>query len=187
MCANPSASRYGANSGILVCERVKATDRINWKSRRNDKNMTTNKTDTYVQHVIDEVSTWNQITADDGRFKSDAFRLGSSSREIGHIHQWGAVDIGFPRPIRDQLLAEGKTGPHHVLPNSGATTLHIKTEADIERALWVLRFSYLYQVNRLQHTLDDRNDPKLAEIDVEAGLQDLGVSDDLRIAIEKTI
>lgn len=163
------------------------TDRINRKPIQNDENMTTDKTNTYVQHVIDEVSTWNQITTGDGRFKSDAFTLSSSSREIGHIHRWGAVDIGFPRSIRDQLLAEGKTGPHHILPNSGATTLYIKTEADVERALWVLRFSYLYQVNRLQHTLDDRNDSKLAEIDVEAGLQDLGVSDDLRTAIERTV
>lgn len=114
--------------------------------------MMADRTNIYVQHVIDEVPTWGQITTGEGSFKSDAFKLGSSPREIDRIHRWGAVDIGFLRSIRSLKLE-----------------------------------STLYQVNRLQHTCDDRSTPELAEIDVEAGLQDVGGSNDLRTAIKWTV
>jgi len=66
----------------------------------------------------------------------------SSEPEIGHIHSDGTLDIPFPLRVRDWLIAEGIVTPHHFLPKSGWTTFHVD-ETNAERALWLLRLSYL--------------------------------------------
>jgi hypothetical protein len=57
-------------------------------------------------------------------------------------HGGHQADVPFPRRIRDELVAAGRTGPHHVHPGSGWTTLYIRTEADAEDAVALLRINY---------------------------------------------
>jgi len=75
--------------------------------------------------------------------------------EIGHIHTGGIVDIPFPRPIRDTLLAEGLAEEHHWVPNSGWITFQVRREADLKQAVWLMRLSYL------RYTLKTASDPRL--------------------------
>lgn len=70
-----------------------------------------------------------------------SFRHGSA--EIGHIHPGGIVDIPFPRPVRDALLDEHLAEEHHWVPNSGWVTFRVRTEDDLQHAMWLLRLSYL--------------------------------------------
>ena len=52
------------------------------------------------------------------------------------------ADIPFPRRVRDELVAEGRTGPHHVHPDSGWTTKYIRGDADADEVVALLRINY---------------------------------------------
>jgi hypothetical protein len=94
----------------------------------------------YSSEFPKEVSAWPQVTTGPHRFGGSEFRF--QRAEIGHIHSDGTLDIPFPMRVRDWLIAEGIVTPHHFLPKSGWTTFHVD-ETNAERALWLLRLSYL--------------------------------------------
>lgn len=79
---------------------------------------------------------WQAVEADDHRFGGRAYRLGK--REIGHVHGDSLVDIPFPVPIRDEVIAGGLAEPHHVLPDSGWVTVYLREPEDIETAVALL-------------------------------------------------
>jgi hypothetical protein len=107
-------------------------------------------TDERIQQVVDGVTAFPGVSAAPHRYGGTEFRLGS--REVGHVHRWGAVDVAFTRRLRDAFVEEGWTGPHHVYPDSGWTTFRVVTDGDVARALALLELSYCY--HRL--TLGDR-------------------------------
>jgi hypothetical protein len=63
-------------------------------------------------------------------------------RSIGHVHGGRQADIPYPRRIRDELVAAGRTGPHHVYPDSGWTTLYIRDDHNAQTAIDLLRRNY---------------------------------------------
>ena len=65
------------------------------------------------------------------------------SAEVGHVHTNGLVDIPFPRSIRDALLTDGLAAEHRWVPNSGWITFYIRSEEDLNHAVWLMRLSYL--------------------------------------------
>jgi hypothetical protein len=92
-----------------------------------------------------EAAGWEGVTTEPHRFGGVEFDMGK--REIGHIHRRGGVlDIPFPKRIRDTLIAEGRTGPHHVLPETGWTTFRVDSAEAVAGAIWLLRLSYLLTV-----------------------------------------
>lgn len=95
----------------------------------------------YRQKIEDEVLTWPEISVQPHRFGGREFCFGNA--EVGHVHIGGVVDIPFPRAIRDALLEEGLAEEHRWVPNSGWTTFRVRTAADLDRALWLMRLSYL--------------------------------------------
>jgi len=88
-----------------------------------------------------EVARWPHVSVVPHQFAAREFRF--QKAEIGHIHSWGDVDIPFTRVIRDVLVAEGLAQRHRWVPESGWTTFHMNDEADISRAIWLMRLSYL--------------------------------------------
>ena len=96
--------------------------------------------DERAEHIRREVTGWPGVTTAAGQYGETDFVLGG--RSIGHVHGGHQADIPFPRRIRDELVAVGRTGPHHVHPDSGWTTLHIRTEADVDEAIALLRINY---------------------------------------------
>ncbi|HKW04917.1 MAG TPA: luciferase family protein [Nitrososphaerales archaeon] len=62
--------------------------------------------------------------------------------EIGHIHGDYRVDISLRMEVRNQLVAEKKAQPHHILPNSGWITFRFKNEKDVEHAIELFKLSY---------------------------------------------
>ena len=95
----------------------------------------------HAQKFGTEVSAWPHISVHPHRFGCREFRF--EKAEVGHVHTWGAVDIPFARAIRDALLEEALAEEHRWVPNSGWTTFHMRSEKDLEHALWLMRFSYL--------------------------------------------
>jgi hypothetical protein len=137
-----------------------------------------------VETIIDAASDWPEITAGPHQFNAVEFLL--ADHEIGHIHRdGGMLDINFPKRMRDILVEEGRTGEHHFVPNSGWTSYRVRTDDDVDDGLWLLRVAYLYRA------LTQRRKPigqaVLAEVDVSAELDDLGVSDDVRAIFENVV
>jgi hypothetical protein len=99
------------------------------------------------------VTAWPGVDALPHRFGGTEYRLGR--REIGHIHGDHLVDIPFPKKIRDELVAQGKAEPHHVLPESGWVSCFLRDPAAVENAITLLRRSYdlaLEQKSRGTHS-----------------------------------
>ena len=100
----------------------------------------------------DTVSSWPQVSVHPHQFSAREFRFGKA--EIGHIHDGGIVDIPFPRPIRDALLAEGLAGEHQWVPNSGWVTFRVRSDKDLQHAIWLMRLSYF------RYALKSARDPR---------------------------
>ena len=83
---------------------------------------------------------WDGVTAEPHRFGGTEFLLGT--REIGHIHGDSLVDIPFPTKVRDEIVAAGLAQPHHILPDSGWISFYLREEADVQKAIDLLRRSY---------------------------------------------
>jgi hypothetical protein len=87
------------------------------------------------------VASWPQISVFPHRFGGREFRFANA--EVGHVHDGGIVDIPFPRSVRDALLAEGLAEEHRWVPNSGWVTFRVRTDKDLQHAVWLMRLSYL--------------------------------------------
>jgi hypothetical protein len=89
-----------------------------------------------LETVRDELQTWTGVTVHDHRFGGIEFRLGR--RELGHLHR-SFADLPFPRRVRDELIAQGRARPHHVLPDSGWVTVPMRTQADVANVIALFR------------------------------------------------
>ena len=96
--------------------------------------------DERAEHILREVTGWPGVTTDTGQYGETDFVVGG--RSIGHVHGGHQADIPFPRRIRDELVAADRTGPHHVHPDSGWTTLYIRTDGDADEGIALLRINY---------------------------------------------
>jgi hypothetical protein len=105
-----------------------------------------------LDELTNQLSSWPEVSVHPHRFGGREFRFRSA--EIGHVHVGGIVDIPFPRSIRDELLKNGLAQNHHWVPNSGWITFHIQKSGDLNRALWLMRLSYL------RYALKSANDPR---------------------------
>jgi hypothetical protein len=63
-------------------------------------------------------------------------------RELGHLHGDRIADLPFPRRVRDELVAEGRARPHHVLPDSGWITISIDSPEEADHAVELFRMAY---------------------------------------------
>jgi Luciferase len=115
----------------------------------------------HTSELKKEVSAWPHISVHLHRFGGWEFLFDKA--EVGHVHIGGVVDIPFTRTIHDALLEENLAEEHRWVPNSGWTTFRMRSENDLERALWLMRLSYLrYQLKEttepdrlLQHASED--------------------------------
>ncbi len=126
-----------------------------------------------IEHIKQTVTGWSGITANPHRFGGLEFNL--VTVEIGHIHSDGMVDIPFNSKIRTQLLAEKRAEPHHLLPETGWITFYIRSEADVEQALWLFRLSYLFYATRPSNRAALGN-----TLDVPSAVEALQLSDTLQ-------
>jgi hypothetical protein len=112
-----------------------------------------------MTEIVREVSLWPGISTGDHKFGGTEFRFGQ--REIGHVHDFGVVDIPFTVVVRDALVRAGLAARHHWLPDSGWVT--IPAHADSERAIRLLRLSFL----KAELRSADSNAVRNAEIELQ--------------------
>ena len=120
-----------------------------------------------VDRIVAEVAAWEGVSTAPHRYGGTEFRLGT--REIGHLHRGGMLDIPFQKAIRDALIADGRTEPHHLLHDTGWTSYYIRAERDAAGALWLLRLAYLLILRRPSR----RGQGGLTPAEIEAALADL--------------
>lgn len=96
--------------------------------------------DEHLASIDREVQRWPGVTTEPGRFKSTAYKLGR--REIGHIHRNGVADIGFPKTVRDELIAAGRANPHQADPRFAAVSFPVRTSDDVPPATALFRLAY---------------------------------------------
>ena len=95
----------------------------------------------FLKSLEQHVGSWPEVSLHSHRFGGREFRFRSA--EIGHVHPGGIVDIPFPRSVRDALLEERLAEQHHWVPNSGWVTFRVRSQNELEHALWLLGLSYL--------------------------------------------
>jgi len=91
--------------------------------------------------ISDQLSLWDDVTIHPHRFGGIEFQL--NGKEIGHIHNFGTMDILFGNKLREALVLEGLAKPHHIFPQTGWISYYFESENDIKNAVWLLRFSHL--------------------------------------------
>lgn len=92
------------------------------------------------ERITNEVIKWNGVIVTAHRFGGTEFKFGE--RELGHLHGNYQADIPFSLKIRNQLIAERKAEPHHILPSSGWITFRFRQESDVDRAIELFKLSY---------------------------------------------
>jgi hypothetical protein len=112
----------------------------------------------WLKSMVEQVTAWPGVSSHEHRFGGVEFCLGT--REIGHVHSFGIVDIPFTLKIRDALIHTGRAEQHHWVPDSGWTTVRVK-ERGAANALSLLRLSYF----RIQ--LKGANPSELADASAE--------------------
>jgi hypothetical protein len=133
---------------------------------------------TDLDQIRDVVTGWPGMTAQPHRFGGTEFNLGTT--EIGHMHQNGMIDIPFNSKLRAQLLTEQSAEPHHLLPETGWISFYLREAADVERAIWLFRLSYLFYATRRQ------TQALVAEaLDVEAAIGELPMTPAMRTIFDQ--
>jgi len=130
----------------------------------------------YMKKLEDELSTWPGISVHPHRFGGREFRLGRA--EVGHVHTGGIVDIPFTRAVHDVLLTGVLAQEHRWVPDSGWVTFRMRTEQDLEHALWLFRLSYL------RYALRGASDPRAM---LERESERLHLSGQFRCLLEQHI
>ncbi len=129
---------------------------------------------TLMRRLEEEVAAWPNVSVHPHRFGGREFRFGNA--ELGHMHVGGKMDIPFPRPVRDALLAEGLAEQHRWIPNSGWTTFQVRGKGDLQHALWLMRLSHL------RYALKTATDPRGM---LERESEELGLSPRVRSLLQQ--
>lgn len=93
-----------------------------------------------AEQIRETVASWEGVSAEAHRFGGVEFRV--HHREIGHLHGSRQADLPFPVRVREQLVAQGRAAPHHILPETGWVTYYIRDAHDIPRVIDLFRLSY---------------------------------------------
>ena len=93
-----------------------------------------------AERITSEVGSWEGVTSRPHRFGGVEFRVGR--RELGHLHGDRLADLPFPRRVAEELIADGRARPHHVLPESGWVSRPIASAEDVDEVVELFRLSY---------------------------------------------
>lgn len=136
-----------------------------------------------VGDLLDGLRTWAGLSTERRSDGSRVLTLGP--REVGRVHDDGALDVSLPAPTREHLVEADRTTPHRVdsaagrasylLPDHPAAADRDADPATVEDALRLLRVAYLGHALSLSNT--GPGGEVLASIEVGPELQALDLDD----------
>jgi hypothetical protein len=83
---------------------------------------------------------WAGVEAVPHRFGGTEYRYGR--KEMGHVHGDRLADLPLPRRLHDEVIADGRAQPHHVLPDTGWVSCWIERPEDVTTVIELLRLQY---------------------------------------------
>lgn len=117
---------------------------------------------TAEDQIVDEVTSWDGVTAGPGQRGELSIRYGK--HEIGHLHGSRTAHFGFPKSIGAGLRAAGRIGPHPVAPdNPGWGARPLGNEEDVFDVIALMRLNYDRWVER------EGGSRRVVEDDAEGG------------------
>ncbi len=93
-----------------------------------------------VKRIEREVRSWPGVTTGDTGRGGTGFYYGKV--ELGHLHGDTAVDLPFPKKVRDVLIAERRASVHPPLPNSGWVRRRMEGPGNVEAVIGLFRENY---------------------------------------------
>ncbi len=105
-----------------------------------------NKIAGYVEEIEAIVSEWEGVSLSLHKYGGLQFNLGT--KEIGHLHSNGLLDILFDKKNREELVSKGMVEEHHIFKDSGWISLYIKSKEDVDKAVDLLRLSFLKHIKK---------------------------------------
>lgn len=93
-----------------------------------------------LEMIEDEVTRWEGVTVLMHRYGGVQFNVGK--KEIGHVHGNGLLDVLLSVKQKEELVHAGKAREHHIFKNSGWISFYIRTGADRQNAIDLLRISW---------------------------------------------
>ena len=136
-------------------------------------------TQTITDDIVEQVNTWDGVGVEPRRAGRTEFMFGGE--DFGHVDADGSLDLPLSIPVREALVAAGRTGPHPVYDKTGWTTFDIRGEDDVDEAVSLLRLAYIYYTLELSH--DDGKSSIADGIDLDAELEAFGADEGLRAAM----
>ena len=136
--------------------------------------MTANTT---VERIVSTVGTWPGVKSASPSGGDTV--LSVEGREFGRVGASGVIDVPATRALRNQMLTDGIADRHHAWPRSSWVTYRVRSPADAEGAVRLLRFAYLCRLLALENRAARRGDPGTGtgiDVDVDAAFERLGVS-----------
>ncbi|MFC7176863.1 luciferase family protein [Halosegnis marinus] len=131
------------------------------------------------QAIVSRASEWDGVTTATRRGGRVEFVY--DGEDIGHIDDDGSLDLPLSIPVREALVAAGRTHAHPTYPKTGWTTFDIRGQDDVEEAVRLLRLAYVYYV--LEASNDDGRAALADSIALDAEMAAFDASDDLREAM----
>jgi hypothetical protein len=92
------------------------------------------------EQIRKSVMSWIGVEAVPHRFGGTEYRYGR--KEIGHVHGDRLADLPLPRRLHDEVIADGRAQPHHVLPDTGWVSCWIESPEDVATVIDLFRLQY---------------------------------------------
>jgi hypothetical protein len=93
-----------------------------------------------IARILEETRTWPGVgieTRADG-----VIQLVLSRGVLARLHAGGLIEIPYPRPVGEALVAAGRVQRHHALPDSGWVNVRLERADQVEDTLALLRLAY---------------------------------------------
>jgi hypothetical protein len=90
--------------------------------------------------IRETVGAWPGVEAAPHRFGGIEYRYGR--KEMGHVHGDRLADMPLPRRLHDEVIADGRAEPHHVLPDTGWVSIWMNGPDDAARVIELFKIQY---------------------------------------------
>jgi hypothetical protein len=93
-----------------------------------------------LERLLDQVHGWPGLSIDPHPEGAMLLRLGRGV--LARIRPDGRLELPFPRPVAEELIAAGRAERHDALPDSGWVIARLVQASDVERVVGLLRLAY---------------------------------------------
>lgn len=95
-----------------------------------------------VWYVVQKIGAWRGVSI---RPDANGLCLTLGGVPLGHLGWHGRIDLPFGPQVQDHVLTEEMANLDTSKPETDHLVFDIRTAADVDRAIWLLRLAYLIE------------------------------------------